>query len=260
MSCSGSRNSYQSSSKNNCPDKFGCIEGVCPDFTIRRHDTRPPFKVKVDDCDGPLNLTDLVLEASMWARAKFKAAVSEDDDYFRFADDIGFEQVMVGDIIIPTRARNPEHMLVIGFDEVNKLVQVQRAYHGTTASAWVKGQAIRVFKFLGSTAETEMIYRDIIQLDGSTAEDQLTESFLVYNWGENDTCLPGCYYLEFKLLQMSEEVSAQSTSEIPSFTDPTLTPSDFGCGLGSGVEWIRRFPVSSEGFIIKIEDSPTAEF
>jgi hypothetical protein len=45
----------------------------------------------------------------------------------------------------------------------------------------------------------------------------------------------------------------------PSFTSPSLTPTDFGCGLGAGVEWVRRFPVDGEGFLIHITDSPTAE-
>lgn len=262
MTCSKSY-SVQQTTVPECPDKFGCIAGVCPDFTIRRHDTKPNFKVLVDDCDGPLDLTDLVLEASMWAKAKLKANVATTDDYFAFADDIGFSQAMVGDIIIMNRTRMPEHMLVIAFDETNKLIQVQRGYHGTKISDWKKGDGLRIFRFLGTTGETEMILQDIIQLDGTTAEDQLTESFLVYSWGGTDTCLPGCFYLEFKLLKMEEEVTvsalATSTPIIPSFTDPNLTPASFGCGLGSGVEWVRRFPVGGEGFLIQIVDSPTAE-
>ena len=59
---------------------------------------------------------------------------------------------------------------------------------------------------------------------------------------------------------ITESVLAQADETvIPSFTSPDLTPSDFGCGLGTNVEWIRRFPVDSEGFTIKIFDSPTSE-
>jgi len=261
--CNAKFTSQESGSKDtNCPDRFGCIPGVCPDFTIRRHDTRPPFKAQVEDCDGPLDLTDLVLEASMWAKAKLKCAIDAEIDFFPLADNIGFEQIMVGDIIIMDRARLPEHMLVIAFDEENSLVQVQRGYHGTTPSAWKKGAALRIMKFLGATAQTEMILQDLTQIDGTVLEDQITASFLVYEWEEKDTCLPGCYFLEFKLLKMIEEesVSIMNTEDItPSFTDPNLTPSDFGCTLGSGVEWVRRFPVSGEGFLIEIVDSPTAE-
>lgn len=258
MSCN---NKSCSTQNNNCLDKNGCPSNVCPDFVIKRHDTKPAFKVNVQDCDGPLDLTDLVLEASMWAKAKLKKAITVDDDYFSLADNIGFEQVMVGDIIVMERARLPEQMLVIAFDEANKLIQVTRGYHGTTVSAWPKGNPLRIMKFMGVTSETEMLYQDILQLDGTTAEDQLVNSFLIYNWQAGDTCLPGCYYLEFKLLKMTSlELSVSSTEEFPiSFTDPNLVPADFGCSLGSGVEWVRRFPEDSEGFLIKIIDSPTSE-
>lgn len=53
--------------------------------------------------------------------------------------------------------------------------------------------------------------------------------------------------------------SPSAISGIPSFTSPDVTPSTFGCGVGAGVDWVRRFPVDSEGFLIKIVDSPTAE-
>ncbi len=47
-------------------------------------------------------------------------------------------------------------------------------------------------------------------------------------------------------------------SIIPSFTDMSLTPSSFGCALEDGVESVRRFPISTDGFVIKIVDSPTS--
>lgn len=124
---------------------MGCPPNVCPDFVIRRHDTKPSFKVAVEDCDGPLDLQGLVVEVNMWALAKLKTALAVDDTYFRLADDIGFEQVMMGDIIIMERARNPEYMLVTGFDETNNLIRVERAYHGTTASNWKKGTLMGFF-------------------------------------------------------------------------------------------------------------------
>lgn len=210
-----------------------------------------------------MDLTGLILEASMWAKGKLKAAITTESTYFAFADNIGFNQIMVGDIIIMDRVRLPEKMLVTAFDETNRLVQVQRAYHGTTAQAWKKGTPLRIMKFSGATAVSEMLYQDILEIDGTTTEDVLTDSFFVYEWGETDTCLPGCYYLEFKLLKMieeEEEVGFLSTpSVVPSFTASTLSVSDFSCNLGTGVEWVRRFPVEGEGFLIQITDSPTAE-
>lgn len=245
-----------------CVDKWGCPDGQCPDFVLKRHDVRPVFKVEIEDCDGPFDLTDLVVETNMWAKAKFKAAVASDATYFGLADNIGFEQAMVGDIIIVDRVRQPEHMLVVAFDESNGLIQVQRGYNGTTVSDWKKGTPIRIMKFTNRAAESEMVYEDIVQQDGSTLKDQLTHSFLIHNWDPKDTCLPGCYYLEFKLLKMTELSSPvfAATDTVPSFTDSSLTPEDFRCVLGTGVEWVRRFPVEGEGFLIQLIDSPTTEF
>lgn len=335
-------------SQTSCPNKFGCVSGLCPDFVIRRHDTKPSFRVLVEDCDGPLNLQGLVIEANMWALAKLKTAITVSDTYFRLADDVGFEQIMVGDIIVMERVRMPERMLVTAFDETNMLLQVQRGYHGTTPSAWKKGKTLRIFRVLNAAAESELTFEDITGVDGVTEEDVLQKAYLVYEWQPEDTCLPGCYWLEFKVIKMIDLVwylpggnwtgewhkhtdgffytgTIQTASSvrlsfdqvakkyflpdtpwsgdthlysgnyftgsihndgsvflnqtgipssddtpyneggvtalamIPSFTDEALTPYYFGCVLGEGVEWARRFPISGEGFYIKIEDSPTVE-
>jgi len=207
---------------------------------------------------------------------------------------------------------------------------------------------------MNAPAETEMVFADEENVDGTTTENVLQESFLVYEWQPEDTCLPGCYWLEFKLLKMQGLVlflpggfwvgathvqsdgftytgSVQTDSSvrlsldnvtkqyilpdtpwtgeshlfseqyftgsvhndgsvfltnvgipdagssfdsngmvtvmnltdisiIPSFTDSGLTPYYFGCILGEGVEWARRFPsCDTEGFLIQINDSPTSE-
>jgi len=360
---------------NTCLDKFGCPTDRCPDFTIRRHDTKPPFRVKLEDCGGPLDVQGLVVEVNMWALAKLKKNITAECEYFALADGIGFDQIMVGDIIIFHRVRSPEYMLVLGFDECNGYVRVQRGYRNTTPSKWKKGTVIRIFRAMNAPAQTEMVFDDVQEVDGTITTDVLSEAFVVYEWLPEDTCLPGCYWLEFKILKMkglvlylpsgywtgeihqedtgvyytgtlqtdasvklsydsvedkyflpadqwdgaihlySAEyytgtehndgsvvldrtdrpsdltVAYDSTSEetgivvevdedesesfptsitpcsdistiscAVSFTDPDLSSSDFGCMLGENVEWIRRFPLSGEGFLIKIIDSPTREF
>jgi hypothetical protein len=256
-----------------CSNKLGCTPGVCADFILKRHDTKPPFKVSVEDCDGPLDLTDgtstqvdpnLVLEVNMWATGKLKAAIDNFDTYFALADNIGFEQVMVGDIIVMDRVRLPEHMLVTAFDETNYLIQVQRGYNGTQATAWKKGTSLRIFRAMNKPASIELVFDDIIQTDGLTLEDQLSETFLVVEWDANMACLPGCYWVEFKLLRMTEAVMSilavtAGTSITPSFTPSTFSATNFGCTLGEGVEYVRRFPSDKEGFLIQIVDSPTME-
>jgi hypothetical protein len=115
---------------NSCPDPFNC-DGAF-DFSIKRHDTKPPFKVKVVECDGqPMDLTGLILEASMWFKARLKRDIATVDEYFALSDNVGFDQCKIGDIIVMDRVRAPEQMLIIGFDETLKYIQVQRGYNGS---------------------------------------------------------------------------------------------------------------------------------
>lgn len=258
-------NSYYQE-QSTCPDKFGCPPDICPNIVLKRHDTKPPFKVLIETCDGPMDLTDelLIVEVNMWANARLKKTISDEDTYFQVADNIGFNQIMVGDIIVMDQIRRPEHMLVIAFDEQNCLVQVQRAYNATVASIWKKGTNLRIFRIMDGTASIETVLGDVVNEDGTTSTDQILETYLVYEWQAKDTCTPGCYWLEFKLLKMAEEdddVSMMSFDDISniSFTPSTLTASDFGCKLGEGVEWVRRFPENMEAFLIKIVNSPTME-
>jgi hypothetical protein len=255
--CQSQPNKCQQST-NACPDKFGCPVGVCPDFEIKRHDTQPPFAIQVEDCNGPLDLTNCIAEASMWAKARLKKPLAATDTYFALCDNVGFEQSLVGDIIVMDRVRAPEQMLVIGHDETNKLINVQRGYNGSAISNYPRGSCMRIFRVLNSVAETSMTYEDIMALDGTTT-NTLIESKIFYNWQANDTCLPGCYWLEFKLLKMvtAEMWFMAANPIVPTFT--SVTPAEEGCALGSGVEWARRFPISGDGFLIKITDSPTSE-
>jgi len=213
----------------------GCQSGGCsktPDLCMKRHDTRPSLKISMEDCDGVVDLTDenLVLEASMWFDAKIKSAIDESSEVISFADGVGFDQVLVGDVIVMDRVRSPERMLVAGIDESSKLISVERAYDGTSASSWPKGNALRAFRFMDASAAIESVYEDVTQVDGTTA-NELTETFLVFDWYANHTSMPGCYWLEFKLIMMS----------------------------GQEVEWVKRLPLSSDGFLVSILDSPTVE-
>lgn len=251
------------SQSSNCANTLGCVNGTVANFCIKRHDTRPAFRVSVSDCDGPLDLTDelLILEVNMWAKTKTKTAITATDTYFQFADAIGFEQVMVGDIIVMERVRLPEQMLVLGFDEINELILVERGYNGTTASAWRKGSSIKIMRIINGIGEISSVTDDLLQEDGTISEDQLIETQLVYEWDAKDTCLPGCYFLEFKLLKMLL-LGTSALSIDPStinFTPISFTPANFGCDMGSGVEWVRRFPETEEGFLIHIINSPTSD-
>src|SRR5262249_1145392 len=133
-------------STTNCPDCFGCTPGVCPDFQIKRNDTRPVFKVSVQENDEPLDLTGLVVEANMWANAKLKCPLTPLDTQLALVNNIGFCQILPNDIILMDRARAPEQMRIVGFDEINSLVFVERGFNGTVPQSWARGQPMRIFR------------------------------------------------------------------------------------------------------------------
>ena len=232
----------------NCLSDGLCSDlGLCYDFIIKRHDGLPEFKVEVTDCDDPIDLTGLVAEASMWVNSKLKADITEEQTTIKLADNIGFDLILEGTIIQAGIGRNFERMLVTGFDEIKKEIYVERGYKNTTPFPWKKATPLRLLRFLSSSALTEMIYEDVTNMDGSILKNQLTHSYLIYKWKPDDTCLAGCFYLEFKLLKML-------------FIDPYPPNISYSpCDWGQGVEWVRRFPNDKEGFVIQIYNSPTGE-
>jgi hypothetical protein len=187
----------------------------------------------MSDCDGPIDLTEegIVLEASMWFDAKLKASLDSSATELKFADDIGFDSVRVGDVIMTARSRSPEKMLVTAIDEASRTVDVERGHAGTNAQDWDKGTGLKVFRFSDEPAVVESVLENVDSLDGSVSEE-LADTLLVFNWTGDQTSMPGCYWFEFKILKVSEE------------TDE--------------VEWVKRVPLSSEGFVVNIIDSPTS--
>jgi len=192
-----------------CPTDDGCPAGICPDIVLKRYDTTPAFRVSISDCDGSLDLTDpnLVLEVNMWAKAKLKKTIAVDDTVVLFADGIGFNQIVEGDLLLFDRVRNPEYMQVLSIDETTKEITVSRAANSTQASVWKKGSSILIYRISSGSASIETVLGDIIDETGHTVKNQLLETNLLYQWDGNDTLLPGCFWLEFKLLKINPETS-----------------------------------------------------
>lgn len=237
----------------NCSNNLNCPEGMVSDFCIKRNDTRPSFKISIEDCNGPLEEEEnIIVEVNMWSKGKLKKALEAESDYFFLADNVGFNQIMIDDIIVTNDVRSPEHMKVIGFDEANKAVFVERGFNGTTPRDHSKGSELRIFRAKNVEAEIEYVYEDILQTDGQNKQE-LVNTLLICNWTPNMTCLPGCYWLEFKMIKMK----LGFLEEVISFTPTTLE--DYGCNYDSNIDWIRRFPLGSEGFLINIVDTPTVE-
>lgn len=221
------------SANSGCDNAGDCP--ATPDLCIKRHDTRPSLKVAMSDCDGPVDLTEegVVVEASMWFDAKLKSEISSSETEIKFADNIGFESVMVGDVISTSKSRSPEMMLVNAVDESSKTVVVSRGHEGTTPQVWAKGTHVSVFRFRDESAQVESVFEQVEGLDGTTSED-LVDTFLVFDWTTQHTSVPGCYWVEFKILKV-----------LP------------GAG-GPVVEWVKRVPLSSQGFMVRVIDSPTS--
>jgi hypothetical protein len=220
-----------SSQSTGCTDSSGCPSDRSADFCIKRNDTTPPFKVSLEDCDGVVDLTgNFVLEVSIWINSKLKRAITDTDTEISLADNIGFDQILENNVIVMNRARNSEKMLITGFDEENKTITVTRGYDGTTASSWSKGSSLKIFRAIDAEGEIESVIEDIAQEDGSVLSDQLTSTFLIFNWNDELTSLSGCFWLEFKLTEMNEDLS-----EIIS---------------------VRRYPSEGE-YLIRVTDSST---
>lgn len=205
-------------------------ECACADFKIKQHSTDPPFRVAIEDCGGIFDLTDeeLSVKFSMWSEAKLKTAITASDDVIKFADNIGFEQIIAGDVIEIPHVRSPELLLVTGFDESKKTVEVVRGYSNTTPRDWDKGQRLNLFRIIDVTGAIEIIEADVEQSDG-TIEEEIVDSYLVLDWTTDFTEVPGCYNVEFTLIKTSAE-----TSE---------------------VVWTRRFPEEGN-FKVKIIYTP----
>lgn len=275
-----------------CVSQDGCPPGVCPYFQIRRFDTRPELRLDITTCEGvPTDLTGLVCEASMWAKGRLKKKLLAADTTFALADGVGFNQVAVGDVIVTARARSPEQMLVTGFDEDLKLVEVQRGYNGSAITDHPKGTALKMFRVLNAVAGTEMVKEDIPQVDGTIQDGVLTRSTLVYEWAAADTELAGCYWFEFKLLSLVDNTDGMGaeddalsfvsyTQDAPdaAYSDEMVieidgvhyaVPATLVTGGISSISsasadpsniiWVRRYPTTAEGLLVHIYDSPTAE-
>lgn len=202
-----------------------------PDLCIKRHDTRPALKISMSDCDGPVDLsTAVAVEASMWFDAKLKSSISDTDTSLRFADDIGFDSVAVGDVISTSGSRSPELMLVSSVDESAKTVVVSRGHSGTEPRDWPKGASLSAFRFVDQAAQVESVYEDVESLEGTVSEE-LVDTLLVFEFSAEHTSVPGCYWVEFKIMGLDES---------------------------GGVEWTKRVPLSAKGFMVRVVDSPTS--
>jgi hypothetical protein len=250
---------YNTFSGDVCSNQGSCYgpQPSCPDFIIKQHDTRPKFCVDVTDCDLPIDLNDLVVEASMWCDGKLKANIEATTETISFVNNIGFEQINLDTIIQIGNGRLFERMLVKKINDLDNTVTVIRGQFNTGAYAWKKGTMIKLIRFLNNPAIGELQYEDVEQLDGTVSNNELVRSSLCYEWKDSDTCMCGKYFIEFKLIKIGA-VTQENQSNDTNYLN-SISQIDYHCNNGENVEWIRRFPNDREGFLIQVLGSPTAE-
>jgi hypothetical protein len=210
----------QGAGKGNCPRT--------PDFCIKKNDTRPIFQISFSDCDGAVDLDDenVAVEASMWFNAKLKSQISDTSTTLSFADNVGFDQIFVGDLVVVDKSRNYEFMIVTNINESSKSIQVSRGQEETSASEWPKGTDLKIFRFVDAPAQVESVFEDITQVDGSVL-NELTDTILSFSFASEHTIMPGCYWFEFKISRI-----------LP--------------GTGE-IDWVKTIPLS-DGFLINVVD------
>jgi hypothetical protein len=239
----------------------GCNTTIAemPIYVAKQHSTYPPFKVDVTDCNGePYDLKDLVVEAAMWTNARLKTAITITDDLIRFADNVGYNSVGTSSILHVSNGRDFERMTIVGFDDVNKVIQVNRGACDTTIRPWTKGTTVKILRFFNSPASSELTYHNRENVDGTVTQNVLQRSTLIYEWKPEDVCFIGKYYFEFKVLKMAI-LNNLNAFDISTISITPISEINYHCELGLGVEWARRFPNDKEGFVIEVTSSPTAE-
>lgn len=220
-----------------CNSSGGCQgSGNCPrtpDFCIKKNDTRPIFQVSFSDCDGAVELDNenIVVEASMFFKAKLKSQISNSSTTLSFADNIGFDQILIGDLIVVDKPRNSEKMLVVSIDESSKSFTVQRGYSSSPSipsmpQSWSKGTNLKIFRFIDETAQVESVFEDTTQVDGSIL-NELTDTILSFAFTSEHTSAPGCYWFEFKISRIMPE--------------------------NGEIDWIKTLPLS-DGFLVNVVD------
>lgn len=258
-------------STNTCSSSDNCPEGVSPDFIIKRYDTSPSIKVALSDCDGIMDISDpdLVVEVNMWFKAKLKKNITSLETVIYFADNVGFDQLLIGDILYFDHPRSPEYMHVLSINEDTKAITVSRGQNSSNAISWKKGSLLYIYRVVSSQGFIESVYQDLIDVTGSTVTNQLVESNLIYNWKQNDTIVPGCYWLEFKLIKKTPEKSSvfynfdsvlqYNVGSEPVLISPDLILASVDFNYKSSTFYLNSKSYNYDYFIISEDENLTIE-
>lgn len=192
------------------------------DYIIKKNDTKPFIKYKIQDCDDTdLTEDNLVVTASMWASSTLKNKIKINDTTLELKNNYNLEAVSSGDYLLVKKFNFSENMLVASLD--NTLIAVERAQLGSDAIDFDRGNQIKIIKFYEVEAEKELEYNTQLNINGEQTSELSSQS-LVYTWSEGDTSSPGIFFLEFKVSKV----------------------------VGSETLWTKKYPSNKEGISIKI--------
>lgn len=194
------------------------------DLIIKRGDTKPPVVYVMPDCDD-IDLSDEAIQitVSMWSKANLSSKISSLDTNIKFKNNYNITSVSLDNYILLKKYNSFEYIKVI---EVNHdSIIVTRAELSSDSRDWEKGSDLKIIKLLDVEGDKEILYNDIIDLNGQT-QKMVSARRLIYNWVEGDTVKPGDYFMEFK---------------VSKFDGPSLL-------------WSRKFPLVEEGIKIQITD------
>jgi hypothetical protein len=268
----GINNYYMKAScEDSCSPSDNCPIGVTPDFVIKRFDTNPALRVELADCDGPMDVSDpnLAVEVNMWTKSKLKKNITNLETTFQFADNIAFNQILIGDIIYIDHARSPEYMQIVGINEDTKIITVSRGVNSTTPMSWKKGTPVYIYRIISGIGSIETVTQDVISITGSIDKNQLVGSNLIYDWSKNDTLTAGCYWLEFKLMKVIpqnstifsnfDSVLQYNVGDEPTLISPELILIDSEFNYKSSTFYLESKSSDYDYFIIKEDDNLTVE-
>jgi len=178
------------------------------DIVLKKHDLKPEVRLSVVDCDGAVELSDnLTVRFKMWVSCRLKTTISATDSTFALADNVGFDQIAVGDSIFLDHPRQPEQMTITGFDEAAKTIHVLRAQAGTSANAFAKGSSLKIMRISTGVGFVDVKREKQLSEEG-IQQDILVSTELVYNWNYCDTDFSGRYEAEFILIHEGDRIQA----------------------------------------------------
>ena len=156
------------------------------DHIIKRGDTVPAFIVPLSASDKE-DLEELALPLGvrvyLWFQSRLSAAISSIDSSISLLDNVGFDCVVVGDLVLFLDGSG-------GVNELARVTAIDVDNHTLTLSRGIDG---------GVRDHEAQIPLNIFRIYRGVGEINLREGTLTYYWTTSGTQTAGEYYFEFEV-------------------------------------------------------------